>query len=379
MTTRVAINGLATTLLPSGGRTYLLNLVDELTTVAGDDYRFYLLCSAHNAGVFAERELSARVQLVIFPAIFASPYLRVFLEQFWLPLWLKLRNIDLLFASRNIMPLLAPCKSVIGVHSMHLNYQGIPLPGWRRRLAHLLLKASGQRADAIVAVSHYAGATYIEQYQLPGTKLFVAPNGLDRAMSACDTPTEPLVGGEYLLFVSTLFPHKNPEFLIRVFSELVETRPTTKLVVVGRDPQGLLPGLREQVEQLGLSERVQFMGTVSDETLRQLYTHARAFVFPSLLEGFGLPVLEAMAHGVPVVASNRTSLPEVVGDGGIVLEPEDEREWARTIARLLDDEGLRYVMGQRAERRAGQYTWARTARRVLDCFDVVLNRPQMLT
>jgi glycosyltransferase involved in cell wall biosynthesis len=270
------------------------------------------------------------------------------------------------------MPLLTSCPTIIVLHSMHLNYGQESLPWWRRLYGPFMLRASAQRAKAYVAVSNYTGRTFLEMYGLPSKQLFVSPEGFNCEVVGSSYPKANPVGVEYLLFVSTLFPHKNVPFLLRVFAQVAKIRPSTALVIVGRDVNGSLEALKRLSGELSISDRVHFTGAVTDDELMGLYAHARLFVFPSLIEGFGLSVLEAMAHSVAVVTSNCTSLPEVVGEAGIILDPDDEGAWVETILKILEDEELHHELSLRASDRAKTFTWRRTAEITLDCFNTVL-------
>jgi glycosyltransferase involved in cell wall biosynthesis len=256
---------------------------------------------------------------------------------------------------------------------MHLNYGQKNLPWWRRLYGPFMLRASAKRAKAYVAVSDYAGRTFLKMYGLPSKQLFVSPEGFNHDAVGDSFPGANPVGAEYLLFVSTLFLHKNVPFLLRVFAQVAKIRSSTALVIVGRGVNGSLEALKRLARELSISDRVHFTGAVTDDELMGLYAHARLFVFPSLIEGFGLPIVEAMAHSVPVVSSNCTSLPEVVGEAGTVLDPDNERGWVETILKILEDEELHHELSLRASNRAKTFTWRRTAEITLDSFKSVLD------
>jgi len=369
---RIAVNVLSISTQPSGGRTYLLNLLEEMTPIAGDDFQFYLLCSGQNVSIFRERLKACNIHFVVFPVPVSNPLVRIALEQLFLPIWLWHKGIDLLFAARNVMPLLASCHTVIGVLSMHLYYAQRDLPWWRRVYGLSVPRLSAKRADAYVAISAYAGHTYMETYNISKDRLFITPLGFRQEQVGNGSPDTSPIDSEYLLFVSTLFPHKNVPFLLRVFAQVARIRPSTALVIVGRDVNGSLGALEKLAQELSISDRVHFLGAVTDNELMQLYAHAHVFVFPSLVEGFGVPVLEAMAHSVPVITSNCTSIPEIVGDAGIVLGPDNEGAWVEATLRILEDEKLRHELSLRASRRAKTFTWRRTAEITLGCFNTVL-------
>lgn len=370
---KIAINALTIDSHPSGGKTYLVNLVNNLTVLAGDSNLFYVLIIGSYSDIFTNLLKYNNARLIKFPRWVSHPIIRVLVEQLFLPIWLWTKKIDLLFAARNVMPVLTNCPTVIGILSMHLNYEKKDLPYWRRMYGPWILKATAKKAVAYVAISNYAGETYIAKYGLNRNRLFIAPLGFDEKELQIKEPHYPLpIDSPYLLFVSTLFPHKNVAFLIRVFSKLVNSRPDLKLVVIGRDVDGAIASLTALADSLGMKDKVKFTGGISVNELIHWYTNARVFVFPSLTEGFGLSVLEAMAFGVPIVASNRTSIPEVVGGAGIILDPVDEEKWAQAILSIVnnDDEFLHY--SKLSKERAGIFSWKRTAEITLDCFNQIL-------
>jgi alpha-1,3-rhamnosyl/mannosyltransferase len=174
----------------------------------------------------------------------------------------------------------------------------------------------------------------------------------------------------YILYMGINKPHKNLAFLLRAFAPV---STDAKLVLAGKeDPR--YSQAREEAKRLGLEDRVMFLGDVDDSDLPMLYNGAELFVFPSSYEGFGLPVLEAMACGTPVVCSGASSLPEIVGVAAVTLDPEDEAAWAATIAELLENEDLRRELSKKGLMRAGQFGWEDTAQETVGIYRSVLSR-----
>jgi glycosyltransferase involved in cell wall biosynthesis len=168
-------------------------------------------------------------------------------------------------------------------------------------------------------------------------------------------------------------PHKNLEVLLDAYHRYYTRTPAegrASLVLVGEhDPRFVSP--RRWAAQLGLARSVLALGNIPDEDLRALYTGAACIAFPSLYEGFGLPILEAMACGAPVVASSASSLPEVAGDAAILLDPYDSAAWTRIIPRLLEDSALRESLRSRGLARAREFSWEATARATLEVYRAV--------
>src|SRR5271167_1815328 len=182
----------------------------------------------------------------------------------------------------------------------------------------------------------------------------------------------------FLLYAGRISPHKNVVRMIEAFSALKtelekdQVYPDLKLIIIGDDVSGN-PDLRRTVIRSGVQNDVRFLGFVPIEVLRTFYDAAKIFVFPSLYEGFGLPPLEAMAHGTPVVTSNVSSLPEVVGNAAVLVHPENVFEIMRALHRVLMDQPLREKMKERSYRQVTKFSWEKSVRRILDVYGEVLN------
>ncbi|MEJ2230572.1 MAG: glycosyltransferase family 1 protein, partial [Nitrospirales bacterium] len=174
----------------------------------------------------------------------------------------------------------------------------------------------------------------------------------------------------YLLYVGNLHPHKNLPRLIQAFAHL-SSRVSHQLVVVGKKDKRFHPSLEALVEKLGLNGRVVFLDYVRQNDLGGLYAGAEVFVFPSLYEGFGLPLLEAMACGIPVVSGNIGATAEVVGEAGILVDPRSVKDLAEALEHILTAPGIRQDLQERGLRRAQQYRWDRTARQVSEIIEGV--------
>jgi glycosyltransferase involved in cell wall biosynthesis len=186
------------------------------------------------------------------------------------------------------------------------------------------------------------------------------------------------LGGQYALYVGNFLPHKNLPRLLRAWAALPETvRTTHRLVLAGGDRPGR-PALEALASTLGVERGVAFPGLIADVDLPAVYGGAAVLVLPSLEEGFGLPALEAMACGTPVIASRRGALPEVVGDAGVLVDPEDARGLATALARVLTSDAARVELVQRGLARAATFTAGRTAERVVDLLHAAAARTATL-
>ena len=214
-------------------------------------------------------------------------------------------------------------------------------------------------------------------YALPGDRVTVVPLGVSGEFSPVETdlPGElpAAVHAPFLLNVGDL--HERRNLAVAVDAVLAARRhgglPALSLVLVGTD-RGPGDALSARAADAGAPEAVVRVGRVDEPVLRALYRRATAFIYPSRYEGFGLPVLEAMASGTPVIASNAASIPELAGDGAILLDPDDARGWTNAVIRVTTDEAIRRELGARGRARASLFTWKRTARATMDVYQTCL-------
>jgi glycosyltransferase involved in cell wall biosynthesis len=237
------------------------------------------------------------------------------------------------------------------------------------------------KADSVITFSEYAKREVSEELSVDPERIHAIPLApgdefkpeVDSIRVQKSLDRWGLMAGRYVLSVGTLEPRKNHVTLIRSFSRLLRIADdrTLKLALVG--PKGWLyePIFRE-IEQLGLEQRVAWIGDA--DTLVALYNGAAAFVYPSIYEGFGLPPLEAMACGTPVIASSASSLPEVVGNAAILINPLDEERLCFELQRVLNDQALRQALRKRGLARAQLFTWTKTARRTLEAYATARDR-----
>jgi glycosyltransferase involved in cell wall biosynthesis len=240
-----------------------------------------------------------------------------------------------------------------------------------------------RRATGIVTVSQASARALAEYFQIPPARIGVITEGPAEPYRRHTESGGPQVlrkhelepGQRFFLYVGGISPHKNLDTLFRAFAQLLKTEAynDVRLVVVG-DYGGdvfhtCYRPLRDLTGELHIGERVRFAGYVPDEDLVHLLRAAQALVFPSLLEGFGLPAVEAMACGCPVLASNRGALPEIVEDAGLLFDPRDVGALCAAMRRVLDDGGLRSQLGERGRQRSERFTWQRSAELLRTLFE----------
>ena len=289
-----------------------------------------------------------------------------------------LASFDVFHATNHIFPYrVRAARSVVTIHDMTL----LLFPEWHpaARLAAMVpaLEPAVRRADHVITPSASTRHDVLKLLPVEPERVSVIPEGaapMFRPQAAADIEAvlRPLGlrAGEYLLFVGTLEPRKNVERLLRAM-ELVAPEVGPLVLAGGHGWNNTL--VRRVVERLERVGRVRRLGYVPDGQRPTLLAGARAFVYPSLYEGFGLPPLEAMACGTPVLTSGVASLPEVVGDAALFVNPEDVEALAASLARIWHDAALRADLRARGLARARQFTWERTARLTLDVYRTVLD------
>jgi glycosyltransferase involved in cell wall biosynthesis len=259
----------------------------------------------------------------------------------------------------------------------------------RRSLHFHLTRRVLKGAARILAVSKYTKSDIEKLFGIPGSRIEVVYNAIDERFlrgHASDAERQVLaerylVTYPFLLYAGRISPHKNLVRIIEAFSALKAELekdgrfPDLKLIIIG-DELSKHPDLRRTVIRSGVQNDVRFMGFVPIEMLRVFYDAAKIFVFPSLYEGFGLPPLEAMAHGTPVVTSNTSSLPEVVGNAAVLVNPENVFEIMRALLRVLLDQTVRDKYKQRGDEQVKKFSWDASALQTLAVYEVVAGKRQ---
>jgi len=298
--------------------------------------------------------------------------LRIAIQQSILPIHGQRLGLDVLFSPGNVCPLWGSFRRVLKINTLH-HYTVPELVGRTRSIYRQFAFArSAKRADHIIANS---GATKVEickRMGIPDNKVSVVSEASYDFYVA--TPPDVAQGvcarfgiqSDYILFVSNLYPYKNVETLIQAFAKLDgENLRNYQLVIAGRDYNSYQSQLEALANRLNVAARVRFLGFVSPEDLPSLYSRARVFVYPSLMETFGKPLVEAMGCGVPVVASNTSSIPEVLGNAGILVDPKDVDEMCRAIQDASTNASLRADLVARGLERARHFSWQVSAEETL--------------
>jgi glycosyltransferase involved in cell wall biosynthesis len=364
--------------LVGGTERYALALLREMARRRPEDC-FDVFLSREAAGVELPAEPNVRRVVGAFPA--RQRPLRYAWEQLVLPAAVARRGIDLLHSPGYVMPLLARCPQVVTV--CDANYRAIRqlMPGAKRVLVPWFIRQSARRADGVLTLSAFAATEISEDTgvdvdritvtHLAGRLADVAPGARGDGDPWPALAARQQLRTPYLVAFGGLNPHKNMPRLLEAFSLLAGALPH-ELVLIG--PVANLDALRQTHLSGPLASRVRLTGWVSDAEVCALLRHAELFVFPTLYEGFGMPVVEAQELGVPVACSRVASLPEIAGDGVAFFDPLRPEEIAATVRRCLESPELRAELVRRGFQNAARFSWSDTASRTLAVYREVLAR-----
>jgi glycosyltransferase involved in cell wall biosynthesis len=367
---RIAID--ARKLRDFGIGTYVRNVLRHLSRI-DHDTEYVLICRDRDAGIAAE--LGENFRAV--PESAAAYSMR---EQIAVPLDLRRERVQLFHAPHYVLPPLTPCRSVVTIHDcIHLRFPQYLPHRLGYAYARSALWVAAHRSARVLTVSDASKRDILKYFNIPSSKIDVIYNAIDERFH--ETPSDEDVWrvreryqltDPFILYTGNIKPHKNLERLIEAFYLLRrEGLEQVKLLIIG-DEISKYATLRRAVHRYKLHQYVRFFGFVPDRTLAVLYRLAGVFVFPSLYEGFGLPPLEAMASGTPVITSNVSSLPEVVGDAAMLIDPYDPVAIATAMRRVLAEPALRDELRCRGFARAKEFSWDRSVKRIREVYDEVL-------
>ena len=348
--------------------TYVRNLLTHLDRL-DHETEYVLLCQPADRGL--ADGLGDNFRTVAQPA---GPY--SISEQIRIPIQLTRERIDLFHAPHYTLPALTPCRSIVTIHDcIHLRFPQYLPSRFAYRYARAMFWSATHRCDCILTVSETSKRDILSFFDVPAEKIIVIPNAIeDRYWTR--PPDEAItkvreryqLHAPFLLYAGNIKPHKNLERLLDAFYRVRQRGfKDVTLLIIGDEITRYVK-LRRAVHRYQLHRHVRFLGFVPAETLQILYRLASAFVFPSLYEGFGLPPLEAMASGTPVVTSNVSALPEVVGNAAMLVDPEQADSIADGVIRVLSDEPFRADLVRKGLARARQFSWDRSVRRTWDIY-----------
>lgn len=307
----------------------------------------------------------------------ASPYKEfTFGEQFGLKKQLKQLKPDLVHFGMVQQPLLYRGKAVATMHDLTTcrfkNPGKNPIVYWAKQQVYKFVNWYVPRKDVFIITPSEATKKDVVQFAhlKRANKIVVTHESADE-LSEAAKPIETLKTKDFIFYVGRPQPHKNLARLIEAFAIIKKTHPNLLLVLAGRKDK-VYDGYIKDAECVGVADSVIFTGFVTDGELKWLYQNCRAYIFPSLAEGFGLPGLEAMVHRAPVVSSTLTSLPEIYGDAAWYFDPYDVPDMARSITEVLDNKELRNKLILAGRKQAAKYSWEKMAKETLEVYERAL-------
>ncbi len=363
---KIAVDCRALTSVKTGGGYYTENLLKAL--IASDKKNKYLLCAHRPFDFPAEGGNVKKIEGGCFSGLLWQNAV--------LPRVLAREKAALLHSPLFTLPFSCGCPGIITVFDL----TPVLFPEFHRakvRFSFLSLKRSAAKARKIIAISEQTKKDLVTRMGVEEGKISVIYPAAAREFRPAGPEEKKRVkekyagGNDYLLHVGTLEPRKNLEFLIDVFMEMI---------IMGRDNgvNLLLVGAKgwkyasifDRIAEYGLRDRVFWAGYAEFSDLPALYSGAEVFVYPSLYEGFGLPIVEALACGAPSVASAVSSIPEVLGDAGVLIKGWNQREWAAGISLLLEDRSTRDEFSRRGMLRSGKFSWSVCAEKTLELYNL---------
>jgi glycosyltransferase involved in cell wall biosynthesis len=366
----IGINALY--LLPGrvgGSETYLRNLLGGLASI-GQENEFIIFINRESAGEIGIPAKNFRI--VLCPVRATSRPLRILWEQFILPLQIKHLRIDVLLSAGMTAPVLCPAASIVMLFDLqHINQPG-NFPWYYLPFLRSIIYASARSADGVLTISRQVKSDITRSYRIPEDRIAVTHLAVDHALfslqgspGASDVKARYGLPERFILYAASSLPHKNHERLFLAFQHVVKKVPGMKLVLIGARDKGA-DALGSKVVNLGLSRDVILLGWLPFEDVPAIYRASEAFIYPTLHEGFGLPLIEAMACGVPVACSGIEPLREIAGEAALFFDPFSPDEIAAAIIKAVTDRPNRQDLIRKGLARANEFTWERTARKTLD-------------
>ncbi|MDD5071614.1 MAG: glycosyltransferase family 1 protein [Patescibacteria group bacterium] len=308
-------------------------------------------------------------------------------EQIIMPYLIWREHLDLLHFPHFNVPILTPVKFAVTIHDLILTkfptIRATTLSPLFYKIKNFVYRVviwmAVKRSKIVIAVSQFTKDDIVRQFKIRTEKVAITYEGVSGSLngkSGDSHDKEILLGynirSPFLLYVGNAYPHKNLEGLIKVFSVIHGKRPDLSLVLVGRQDYFYKRVKEFSKKYWDKESPVIFPGFAPDEDLKIFYSQALAYIFPSFYEGFGLPPLEAMACGCPVISSDKSSLPEVLGQAAIYFNPEDEKEMVRKVEEVIEDKNLREDLVKRGYEQVKKYSWEKCARETLRVYKEVL-------
>lgn len=305
----------------------------------------------------------------------AAQGIRIAAEHTWLPMQAKQRRLDVIHHGVGTTPWLKPLPTVVTIHDVQYLHYPANFTKLKRAWLRLNVPQAARRSEVVAVTSRFVERDVVNGYGIDPRRVAIVPFGSERLFGpepeGADSVRERYrLDRPYFIFPGRSYPHKNHRLLIQAYAPLAEE---ADLVLTG--PRWFLdPEVATATRNLGLMGKVRHLGLVPRAHLAGLYEGATALAYPSRFEGFGAPVLEAWSVGCPVISSNAAALPEVVGDAGILLEPDDLEGWTQTMGNVLANPGLRDELAALGTKRSAEFSWERAAHAQLEAYEQAYER-----
>lgn len=365
---RIAIDCRALGKKRTGDEVYTKNLVTNLANIDNKNQYFLLF------------DKEAKIQELGFslPSNFKTvtilPSYKLLWTMYSLPKWLRKNKVDVLHV-QYITPFWLPrdVKLITTIHDVSWKFYPQHIKKSDLFFLNILIPTSLNKANKIITVSQTSKDDIVKIFKISPDKIAMIYNGVDNIVghAMSDNVIKKYnLPKKFIFYVGTLQPRKNIPALLETFNILNTKYQVldTKLVIAGGKGHNYDQRIDTLVEKYKLQDKVLFPGFVDEKDLPTMYKLANVFVFPSLYEGFGIPVIEAMAMGAPVIVSNKSCLPEVVGRAGLIIDPEDSIEFAKTIYDLISNEKLRNNLIEKGHKRAKEFSWNKMAEETLKLY-----------
>ena len=367
MTIRIGVDARHLSGRNNGIQTYLLNLLHYSIKSTMDTHEWFLYCPySIDKKVFNYKHVK-----IINPPI-STKFIGFHLvfSQIFIPILSLIDRVDIVWFPANRSSLFLP-KSIARVVSIHdVVWKKYPetMKYTVLKLDKFFMMRSAKLADIVTTVSHSSFDDIVRAGVSDSNKIIVVSNGVNRPNSI-----EKKIDRSFFLFVSTLEPRKNLTRLLQAYGSLpLSIKEKMKLVIVGGKGWGEV-NLLDTITQLDLTEYVKVLGRVDDATLAALYANAQFLVMPSLYEGFGLPLVEAMSYGTPVLTANNSSMPEVAGNAGLLVDALDVESIADGLQEMITNNELRERLAKNAKLNASRYSWDESAKKLITVFEKAID------
>ncbi|HJR46473.1 MAG TPA: glycosyltransferase family 1 protein [Actinomycetota bacterium] len=362
-----------------GSETYTTRLLHGL---AERDSKMEYVLFALPQFASAHPDLTSQFETLYAPLTGQWKSFRVAGENSWLTTQSRKLKIDLLHHAGGVLPVFPSQRPVLTIHD--LQYLYYPEYFTRTKLLYLkrMVPRSAENARLILTPSEFTRRTVIERLNIDPSIVVAVPHGIsprEDKVDASDIRERFEISERFFLYPAATYPHKNHLVLLEAFARMLTLHPKVSLVLTGakawaewKVAADMRDRIMEEINKLGIQNSVKMLGYVSSRDLDALYQEATAVTFASRFEGFGAPVLEAMARGCPVIASNATAIPEVVASAGRLVSPDNAEDWCNAMSHLLEDDDQRQMWAKLGIERAKDFAWTRSAEILEDSYSYAL-------